>query len=79
MLVFILAVIGKLTGFAGVAGSVAAKGLLLAPVLLVAAIALMSVGSALAISGWKARLGAVLLLVFLVPPPCYSTGMWPTR
>ena len=66
-LVFIHAVIGKLTGFAGVAGAIAAKGLPLAPVLLVAAMALMAVGSALVISGWKARLGAVLLLVFLVP------------
>ena len=66
-LVFIQAVIGKLTGFAGVAGMIAAKGLPLAPVLLVAAMALMAVGSALVISGWKARLGVVLLLMFLVP------------
>ena len=65
-LVFIHAVIGKLTGFAGVAGAIAAKGLPLAPVLLVAAMVLMAVGSALVISGWKTRLGAVLLL-FLVP------------
>ena len=56
-LVFIHAVIGKLTGFAGVAGAIAATGLPLAPVLLVAAMALMAVGSALVISGWKARLG----------------------
>jgi putative oxidoreductase len=66
-LVFIHAVIGKLTGFAGVAGAIAAKGLPLAPGLLVAAMALMAVGSALVISGWKTRLGAVLLLLFLVP------------
>ena len=66
-LVFVNAVIGKLTGFAGVAGAIATKGLPLAPVLLVAAMALMAVGSALVISGWKARLGAILLLVFLVP------------
>ena len=66
-LVFIHAVIGKLTAFAGVAGAIAATGLPLAPVLLVAAMALMAVGSALVISGWKARLGAVLLLLFLVP------------
>ena len=66
-LVFIQAVIGKLTGFAAVAGMIAAKGLPLAPVLLVAAVALMAVGSALVISGWKARLGVVLLLMFLVP------------
>ena len=66
-LVFIHAVIGKLMGFAGVAGAIAAKGLPLAPVLLVAAMALMAVGSALVITGWRARLGAVLLLLFLVP------------
>jgi len=53
-MVFVHAVIGKLTGFAGVAGAIAAKGLPLAPVLLVAAMALMAVGSA-------------LLLLFLVP------------
>ena len=39
-LVFVNAVIGKLTGFAGVTGAIAAKGLPLAPVLLVAAMAL---------------------------------------
>ena len=66
-LVFIHAVIGKLTGFAGVAGAIAAKGLPLAPLLLVAAMVLMAVGSALLISGWKPRLGALMLLLFLVP------------
>jgi putative oxidoreductase len=66
-LVFIHAVIGKLTGFAGVAGAIAARGLPLAPALLVAAMALMAVGSALVMSGSKTRLGAVLLLLFLVP------------
>jgi putative oxidoreductase len=66
-LMFVNAVIGKLTGFAGVAGAIAAKGLPLAPLLLVAAMALMAVGSTLVISGWKVRLGVVFLLVFLVP------------
>jgi putative oxidoreductase len=66
-LVFVHAVIGKLFGFAGVAGRIAAQGLPLAPVLLVAAMALMAVGSALVISGQRARLGAILLLVFLLP------------
>jgi len=66
-LVFVHAVIGKLTGFAGPAAAIAAKGLPLAPVLLVGAIVLMAVGSVLVISGWRSRLGAILLLVFLVP------------
>ncbi|MEA5417432.1 DoxX family protein [Synechococcus sp. BA-132 BA5] len=66
-LVFLHAVIGKLTGFAGVAGMIAGRGLPLAPVLLAAAMALMAVGSVLVISGYKLRLGAILLLLFLVP------------
>ncbi|AFY29710.1 DoxX family protein [Cyanobium gracile] len=66
-LVFLHAVIGKLTGFAGVAGMIAGRGIPLAPVLLAAAVALMAVGSVLVISGIRARLGAILLLLFLVP------------
>jgi putative oxidoreductase len=66
-LVFLNAVLGKLMGFGAVAGMIAAKGLPLAPLLLVAAMALMAVGSALVISGWRAQLGVILLLVFLVP------------
>lgn len=66
-LVFLNAVLGKFTGFGAVAGRIAERGLPLAPLLLVLAMALMAVGSVLVISGWRARLGAVLLLVFLVP------------
>jgi putative oxidoreductase len=66
-LVFLHAVIGKLTGFAGVAGMIAGRGIPLAPVLLAAAVVLMVVGSVLVISGIRARLGAILLLLFLVP------------
>jgi putative oxidoreductase len=66
-LVFVHAVIGKLTGFAEVAGMIAARGLPFSPALLVAAMVLMAVGSVLVISGIRARLGAVLLLLFLVP------------
>jgi putative oxidoreductase len=61
------AVIGKLTGLAGVTGAIAAECLPLAPVLLVEALALMAVGPTQVISGCKARLGAVLLQLFLVP------------
>ena len=66
-LVFVQAVIGKFTGFAGVAAMMSSRGLPLAPVLLVAAMVLMAVGSALVISGRRTRLGAILLLLFLVP------------
>lgn len=66
-LVFLHAVIGKLTGFGAVAGMIAGRGIPLAPVLLGAAVLLMAVGSVLVISGVRARLGAILLLLFLVP------------
>jgi putative oxidoreductase len=66
-LVFINAVIGKLTGFTDTAGAIAAKGLPAASALVVASMLLMAAGSALVISGWRSRLGAVLLLIFLIP------------
>ncbi len=66
-LIFVHALVGKLTNYPAVTATIAAKGLPLAPVLLSLAIALLAVGSALLISGWQQRLGAVLLLIFLVP------------
>ncbi len=66
-LVFLHAVIGKLTGFGAVAERIASRGIPLAPVLLAAAVVLMVVGSVLVISGVRSRLGAILLLLFLVP------------
>ncbi len=53
-LVPIYAVIGKLSGFAAVAAAMAAKGLALAHVLLVADMALMAVIWALEIPCWNA-------------------------
>ncbi|MCP9914970.1 DoxX family protein [Cyanobium sp. ATX 6F1] len=66
-LVFVHALLGKLTGFEAVAAKIAAKGLPFPSLLLGAAVLLLAVGSLLLISGWKRRLGAVLLLVFLIP------------
>jgi putative oxidoreductase len=66
-LVFINAVIGKLVGFTDTAAAIAAKGLPFATALVVLSMLLMAAGSALVISGWRSRLGAVLLLIFLIP------------
>lgn len=66
-LVFVHALVGKLSGFGAVAEKIADKGLPFPSVLLGAAVVLLTAGSALLISGWRSRLGAVLLLVFLVP------------
>jgi putative oxidoreductase len=66
-LVFINAVIGKFGGFSETADAIAAKGLPLAAALVVASMLLMAAGAALVTSGWRSRLGAVLLLIFLIP------------
>jgi putative oxidoreductase len=66
-LVFVNAVIGKLGGFGGTAAMIAGRGLPAAPLLLAAAMVLMAVGSVLVIAGVRQRLGAVLLLLFLIP------------
>ena len=67
--VFVNAVPGKLTDFAGNAASIASKGIPepLAALLLVCAIAVLVVGVILLVFGETTVLGASLLLVFLVP------------
>ncbi|APD49067.1 DoxX family protein [Synechococcus sp. CS-602] len=66
-LVFLHALLGKVTGFAGVSAAISAKGLPFAPLLLSLAMVLLAVGSLLLISGWHSRVGALLLLIFLIP------------
>jgi putative oxidoreductase len=67
--IFMNAIPGKITNFAATAGSIAAKGIPspLAALLLAGAIGMLSLGSLLLIFGQTTRLGAVLLLVFLIP------------
>ena len=67
--VFVNALPGKLTDFAGTAGFIASKGIPapLAAFLLVCAIAVLIVGAILLVFGKTTVLGASLLLVFLVP------------
>ncbi len=66
-LVFVNAVIGKLGGFGTTAAMIAGRGLPGAPLLLAAAMTLMALGSLLVITGLRPQLGAVLLLLFLIP------------
>lgn len=66
---FIGAVPGKITNFTGTAAGLASKGLPLplANAMLLGAIVLLTLGSVLLVFGSSTRLGAVVLLVFLVP------------
>jgi len=67
--VFVVAVPSKITKFSSVVETISGQGVPapLAPFLLFAAIACLVVGSVLLIFGKSQKLGASLLLIFLVP------------
>ena len=67
--VFVVAVPSKITKFSSVVEAISGQGIppALAPFLLLAAIACLVVGSALLLFGKNQKLGASLLLIFLVP------------
>ena len=66
-LIFIVSGFGKITGFAGTAGYMASKGMPMAEVLLVGAIAVEFLGGLMLLLGWKARWAALAIFIFIVP------------
>jgi len=66
-LLFVISGFGKITGFAGTAGYMASKGMPMAEVLLVGAIAVELVGGLMLVAGFKARWAALAIAAFLVP------------
>ena len=67
--IFIYAIPGKIINFERTIETISSKNISpsLAPVLLLLAIIFLILGSILFISGFKQRLGASLLLIFIVP------------
>ena len=74
--IFLRAAISKITGFTLVAGMMAKKGMPFAEVLLVGAIAFEFAGSLMVLLGWHARIGALLLAIFLVPATLIFHNFW---
>jgi len=70
------AVLDKIPNFAAVAEKMAAKGVPQPGILLVGAIAFLLLGSVSLVLGYKARLGSLLLLVFLVAATYYFHAFW---
>jgi putative oxidoreductase len=66
-LIFIVSGFGKITGFAGTAGFMASKGMPMAEVLLVGAIAVEFLGGLMLLLGWKARWAALAIFIFIIP------------
>jgi putative oxidoreductase len=75
-LLFVVSGIGKILGFAGVAGWMAGMGLPLASLLLAATIAL-EIGGGLALAtGFQARWASLGLALFLVPVTLIFHAFW---
>lgn len=66
-LIFIQAGIGKIGGFAGVQEKIASAGIPLAALVAIFTIVFEIAGGISLILGYKARIGAILLLIFLIP------------
>lgn len=66
-LIFLNSGIGHLTGFSEFVPTIASKGLPLPQVLAAGTIAFLLLGSVSLILGYKAKIGALLIILFLVP------------
>ena len=74
--IFLMSGIGKVGGFAGTAGYIGSKGLPMAEVLLAITI-VIEIGAALMlILGWKAKIGAALLFVWMIPVTFLFHNFW---
>ena len=74
--IFILAGIGKITGWAGSAAYMAAHGMPLVPLFLVGAIVIELLGGLALLLGWNARLVAGIMFLYLIPVTIIFHNFW---
>jgi putative oxidoreductase len=75
-LIFLLSGFGKITGFAGTAGYMASKGVPMVDVLLAITIVIELGGALLIIAGFRARLAAVALFLWMIPVTFIFHNFW---
>jgi putative oxidoreductase len=75
-LIFLLSGFGKITGFAGTAGYMASKGVPMVDVLLAITIVIELGGALMIIAGFKARLAAVALFLWMIPVTFIFHNFW---
>ncbi len=66
-LIFLNSGINHLTGFQGLVSAISEKGLPAAPVLAVGTVVFLLLGAISLVLGYKTKVGAVLLILFLIP------------
>jgi len=75
-LIFLMSGATKITGWSGTAGYMAAKGMPMVPFFLTMAIILELGGGLAILLGYKARLGALALIVFTIPATLLFHNPW---
>ena len=76
-LIFLMSAVGnKIPNFTAIAGYMGSEGVPAPKLMLVGAIAFLLLGSVSLILGYKARIGAALLLVFLVLATYFFHDFW---
>lgn len=75
-LIFVVSGLGKIPGWNETAQYMASKGMPLVPLFLVGAIVVEIVGGLSLWLGYKARWGALLLIVFLIPATLIFHNFW---
>lgn len=73
---FIVAGYGKIGGFAGTAKFMASKGMPMVEVLLVGTILIELIGGLMLAIGWKARLAAWAIFLFIIPTTIIFHPVW---
>jgi len=75
-LIFLLSGFGKITGYAGTAGYMASKGVPMVDLLLPITIVIEFGGALMIIAGYKARLAALALLLWMIPVTIIFHNFW---
>lgn len=75
-LIFLMSGIGKIGGFAGTAGYMASKGMPMVEVLLAITIVIELGAALMIIAGYKARLGALALFLWMIPVSVIFHNFW---
>jgi putative oxidoreductase len=75
-LIFVMSGLQKITAWDQTAGYMAAKHMPVVPLFLTGAIALEVLGGLSVLTGFRARLGALALIVFLIPTTLIFHNFW---
>ena len=75
-LMFIISGWGKITGFAGTAGYMESAGMSFPQLLLVGAIIVELGGGLMLLFGWKARVAALAMFLFIIPATLIFHNFW---